>query len=121
MISAARNPTQFERDLTAALIERAPQFQGRLIEQLHVCSIRKVNQDGTILEFLIPGHVRPKSKGRNPWPIEGLFTDADGIKVHVYLFIDALHFLYELEFCKEDGSLIKQYPSQVLEVRFEEN
>jgi hypothetical protein len=108
--SKFREMSGHEVQIVKRLLE--PDFTGReqVLADILDAKVRSINEDETILEFQLPSYQRPKGTGQRTLPVEGMFMDEDGIPVYVYLFVDVNSRLFELEFCKVDGSRIKRFP-----------
>jgi len=96
-----------ERELLGRLF--TPAFPGReeLSEQLESAKVKVIDEDGS-LEFLISSSTKAKNV-KYVVPTEGEYEDSDGVIVHILL-----HLLgdkaQELEFFREDGTPVRQWP-----------
>jgi hypothetical protein len=78
----------------------------QLLADLVNCSVKETAPDGSLLEFVIPGYVRPAGhalrayRGKDKFPVEGTMKDADGAEMSVHLFADRYSRVYEFELDK---------------------
>ncbi len=106
MSHSLRPLTLIERELCNKLLEREFPGVDRLREQLRkISTVIPVNEDGSIIEFCIPGHIRLKGGGQSVIPTEGQYLDTDGENVMAMIFIDSSGMLYQFERYKFEGEI----------------
>lgn len=102
-----RNLVDWEELLIGRLL--AVDFPGRteVAEQLHDCSVKTIDQEGS-LSFQIRSKTLAPVEKRVP--VEAEAKDTDGQTVHALLHV-AKGRAVELEIYKEDGSPVQQLPA----------
>jgi len=108
-----RTLTDSERNILAKLL--STDFEGRdaIKHQVDRCLVRAIDVNGS-LEFSAQTGVRAQVKRRIP--VEGQFVDVDGMQIHVLLHVFDQK-IAELEFYKDDSSLIvRMPPAEKLEI-----
>ncbi len=103
-----RNLFEYELQIIKKLIGAVPGDHSELLDDLENVKARRLNPDGSIVEFLRPNYSWTREVETNMWPVEDYFEDLDGETVHVYLFIDKNNRLFEFELLKYDGSIVQE-------------
>ncbi len=98
-----RKPTHDDLQLIMKLLDVS--FTGRtnVLNQIALCQVNEFDDNGS-LEFIISNEAIP-AKVLHRIPVEGVFTDSDGIIAHALMHI-VNGIIKEIEIYKEDNSKV---------------
>lgn len=99
--------TDRERRLLDLLLTKPFPGRDEVAGQLQTAVARLVDKDGS-LEFQTRG-IMPLYSVRYAVPVEGEYSDIDGVPVHILLHAQG-DLVTELEFFREDGSPVQSWP-----------
>ena len=99
-----------EQRILYKLLDQCTFDTSSLRPQVAIIKVQNVNDDGSILRFenlksAPPAPIPPI----HFVPVEAIVSDTDGVKIHILLHLREGR-LYEMEYLKEDGTIIMKHP-----------